>query len=104
MNTHRKRLVRERIVNAGALSVLLFIGAMAFVGPSGVLAWGENAAKLEQHQARIAALSERRDTLANRVERLDPDNVDPDLADELVRGSLGVAHPDEYVVEMDQLD
>jgi cell division protein FtsB len=46
-------------------------------------------------------LEEERSALENRVELLDPDHVDPDLSSELVRQNLNVAHPDEYVVEMD---
>ena len=39
--------------------------------------------------------------LDNLVERLDPEHVDPDLATELVRKNLNVAHPDEYVIEIE---
>lgn len=101
---HRKEIVRERIVNAGALLVLMLIGGLALIGPSGVLAWGENAARLSEHKERIAALEERKAELANRVKLLDPNNVDPDYADELVRGNLNVIHPDEYVVELEPID
>ena len=101
---HRKEMVRERIVNAVALLVLMLIGGLALIGPSGVLAWGEQAARLSEHEQRIAALQERKAELENRVELLDPENVDPDFASELVRGNLGVAHPDEYVVELEPID
>lgn len=97
----RSGLIRERTVNAAALAVLLVIGASALFGSSGVLAWGENAALLEQHMARIAALEVERDAMRNRVDLLASDNVDPDFASELVRGNLNVVHPDEYVIELD---
>lgn len=101
---HRRQVVRERIVNAAALLVLMLIGGLALIGPSGVLAWGEHSSRLEEHRTRIATLQEERNELQNRVDLLDPDNVDPDLASELVRGNLGVAHPDEYVVELEPID
>jgi len=101
---HRREVIRERIVNAVALLVLMAIGGLALVGPSGILAWGEHASRLDEHEQRIAALQERRDELENRVTLLDPNNVDPDFASELVRGNLGVAHPDEYVVELEPID
>lgn len=106
MNTlgHRKNIIRERIVNAIALLVLMLIGGLALIGPSGILAWGEHASRLDEHQARIAELQERRAELENRVTLLDPNNVDTDYADELVRGNLNVAHPDEYVVELEPID
>ncbi len=92
---------RERTVNAVALFVLCAIGAMAVFGPAGIIAWSENAAKLEAHQQRIALLQEQRATLENKKNLLDPNHVDPDLATELVRGGLNVAHPDEYLVILD---
>jgi len=95
------RPVRDRLVNLGALAVLLAIGGLALFGPSGVLAWGEDSARLAQHRAKIAALHERQDVLENRRNLLDPAHVDPDLASELVRRDLNVAHPDEYVIELD---
>ena len=103
MNTviTRKQIVRERMVNAGALLVLMAIGGLALFGPSGLLAWGENAAQLQEHQQRIEKLQKEKAVLANRVDRLDPENVDPDLASELTRRDLNVVHPDEYIIELD---
>lgn len=96
--------MREKVGNAAALLVLILIGMMALVGPNGFLAWRENAQQLEAHEARIAVLREEKAVLANRVDLLDPQNADPDLADELVRKSLGVAHPNEVIIELDEID
>ena len=103
MNTIRSRrdVVRERVGNAIALLVLILIGIMALIGPSGLLAWSDHAAELEAHEQRIALLHEERNVLRNRVELLDPDHVDSDLADELVRRDLNVAHEDEYVFDLE---
>ena len=90
-----------RLAQAGALLGLLVLGGLAVAGPYGLLDWSENRAKLEQREHRIAELEERRADYANLVERLDPDNVDPDLASELVRHNLNVAHPDDYIIELD---
>lgn len=95
------RPLRDRLVNAAALGVLLSVGALALFGPSGMLAWGEDSARLAQHREQIAALQERQAVLENRRALLDPAHVDPDLASELVRRDLNVAHPDEYVIELD---
>jgi cell division protein FtsB len=99
MNTIVTR--REKLTRFGALVVLLVLGGLALAGPYGVLAWGENLALLDQREARIAALTAERNELENLVARLDPDHVDPDLATELVRKNLNVAHPDEYVIELE---
>jgi len=98
----RREIVREKLARFGALGVLLLLGALALAGPYGMLSWGENVALLKQRQDRIAALEAQRDELQNRVALLDPNNADPDLATELVRRNLNVAHPDEYVLEIEQ--
>ena len=73
----------------------------AIAGPTGLLAWAENAEALEQRKVRIAVLAEERDALRNRVELLDPEGADPDLVSELVREDLGVIHPDEIVITLE---
>ena len=97
----QRELAREKLTRFGALAVLLLLGGLALVGPYGVLAWGENTALLERREARIAELRAERNRLGNLVVRLDPNHVDPDLATELVRKNLNVAHPDEYVIELE---
>lgn len=92
------RLAKESMVQATALCCLLALSGMAIVGPSGVLAWGENRRLLESHQQEIVQLTQARDHLRNRVRLLDPHHVDPDLAGQLVRAKLNVAHPDEMVL------
>ena len=84
-----------------ALACLLALGAIALVGPSGMLAWGETQRVLDQRQAQLAQLQEERDALRNRVKLLDPKNVDPDLGGQLLRDRLGVAHPDEMIILID---
>jgi cell division protein FtsB len=93
---------RESRTQFYALGLLLLIGGMALAGPGGLLAWSENLAVLEERQAQIALLSDERNVLQNRVDRLDPSGADPDLAGELVRRNLNVLHPDEYVIMLDE--
>lgn len=92
------RLAKESTVQAVALCCLLALAGMAIVGPSGVLAWGENRQMLEAHRQEIAQLTDQRSHLRNRVRLLDPHHVDPDLAGELLRAKLNVVHPDEMVM------
>ncbi len=86
------------MVQATALCCLLALSGMAIVGPSGVLAWGENRRMLEAHSQEIAQLTLAREHLRNRVRLLDPHHVDPDLAGDLLRAKLNVVHPDEMVL------
>lgn len=96
----KRDIVREKISQYGALACLLVLGGLALAGPYGLLSWSENRTVLHERQARVAALVAQRDELKNRVERLDPNNADPDLVGELVRRDLNVAHPDEYVLDL----
>lgn len=102
--TARKGIVREALARFGPLVALLVLGALALMGPYGLLSWGENVALLDRREQQIAVLEAQRDELQNLVERLNPDHVDPDLATELLRRKLNVAHPDDYLIELDQQD
>ncbi|HZU64111.1 MAG TPA: septum formation initiator family protein [Novosphingobium sp.] len=92
------RLLRESLVQGVALCCLLVMLALAVAGPSGLLAWQENRHDLTLRQQQIAQLTHQRDQLKNRVALLDPRHADPDLAGELLRRNLGVAHPDEMII------
>jgi cell division protein FtsB len=98
----KRDIAREKLSRFGALGFLLVLAGLALAGPYGLLSWGENIALLEQRQDRIAALEADRKELQNLVVLLDPDHVDPDLSTELVRRNMNVAHPDEYVLELEK--
>ena len=93
------KLPRESLTQSFALIALLVLGAVALAGPSGVLAWTENARLLDTRQAEVDQLRSDRDRLRNRVNLLDPRHADPDLVGELLRSDLNVAHPDELVIQ-----
>lgn len=96
------KLASESLKQGIALAVLICLGAFVIVGPSGLLSWGENNRLLMQRQTEIAQLTAERDQVRNRVARLDPRHVDPDLAGELLRSNLNVVHPDEMVILLDK--
>ena len=98
----KRDVAREKLSRLGALGFLLVLAGLALAGPYGLLSWGENLALLEQRQERIAALEADREELQNLVALLDPDHVDPDLSTELLRRNMNVAHPDEYVLELEK--
>ncbi len=91
----------DQLKQALALAALLVLTGFALGGPTGLLSWRENAQALEENRARIAALTEKRDALRNRVELLDPEGADPDLVSELVREDLGVLHPDDVIITLE---
>ncbi len=83
-----------------ALIALLVIASYALLGPTGIIAWTDYRAALNERTVELAALRKERDALRNRQRLLDRDNVDPDLAGELMRKELNVVAPDEVVVPM----
>jgi cell division protein FtsB len=93
-------LSRAQMKQGLALLGLLVLFAFAVAGPTGLLAWNENATALTERNAQIAMLTEQRDELEHRVQLLDYRGADPDLAGELVRG-LNVVHPDEVVITLE---
>lgn len=97
---HRFRLP-ERRSEAIALCALLVMAGLAIAGPSGLFAWSENLRLRDARLARLAKLEVERDHLKNRVDLLDPRHADPDLAGELVRSQMGVVHPDEVVIKLE---
>lgn len=100
MRTRRREptFVKDRAVQASALGALLLMAGFVVAGPSGLIAWNENEHVLVQQQQQIERLQQQRDHLRNRVKLLDPTHADPDLAGELLRSNLNVAHPDEMVM------
>lgn len=97
----RKAGSDNRLKRVVALGALLLLAGFAVAGPTGLLAWSENAATLKQRQVEIAELEAKRDGLLNRVTLLDPDAADPDLASELVREKLSVMREDEVVITLE---
>jgi len=96
-----RRQPKEHVKQSFALVLLVVLTVGAIAGPTGLLAWAENSEVLSERQTRITMLSEKRDALKNRVDLLDPSGADPDLVSELVRKDLGVIHPDEIVVTLE---
>jgi cell division protein FtsB len=99
---HKKKqdFMRGIIVPFLALLALLGIAAYALLGPTGIIAWTDYRSELNQRSQELAALEKERDSLRNKQRLLDQNNVDPDLAGELMRKELNVVAPDEIIVPM----
>jgi len=95
---HEPRFAKERAVQGMALFALLLMLGFVVAGPSGIIAWSENERLLDRQHEQEQKLAADRQRLLNRVQLLDPRHADPDLAGELLRSNLNVAHPDEMVM------
>jgi len=100
------QLAKLRTLFAGALGpaiAVLMLAALlsyAILGANGILAWGGYTQQLQDSRAELKVVQAERARLANRVNLLNPNHVDPDMADELIRRELNVAHPDEIIVPL----
>jgi cell division protein FtsB len=92
--------VKSTLVTAAALLALLLIASYALLGPTGVIAWTDYRQALKERKVELAKLEKERDALRNKQKLLNRDNVDPDLAGELMRKDLNVVAPDEIVVPL----
>jgi cell division protein FtsB len=91
-----------RLAMGPAIAVLVLfagIGCLVF-GPTGLYAWGDYSQQLEERKQDLAALRKDQKALKNKVDLVDPQQTDPDMADELVRRDLNVSHPDEMIVPL----
>ena len=79
---------------------MAFFGIYAVVGSNGALAYGDYQRLLAKKQQQLADLKQKQAVLANRVQLLDPNKVDPDMADQLTREKLNVVNPNEVVVPL----
>ncbi|MES2095736.1 MAG: septum formation initiator family protein [Pseudomonadota bacterium] len=98
-NTFRS-VFRKAAFPALALGIMAFFGTYAVIGSNGALAYGDYQRLLAQRQTQLAALKQKQSVIANRVQLLDPNKVDPDIADELTRKQLNVVNPNEVVVPL----
>ena len=92
------KILNQNVRQASPLVGLLFLLGIALAGPSGIMAWSDYNRALAEKERQVAKLKAERDVLKNRVALLNPNNVDPDMAGELLRKDLNVVHPDEVVI------
>lgn len=84
-----------------ALPVLgLYFAFYLVFGPSGLIAWNRLDAHLQETKAVYQDLHDRRESLEADVKLMRPDSLDPDMAEEQARKTLGFTKPDEIVIDL----
>ena len=94
-------LIRRSAIPALALIVVGNFAGYAVAGPNGLLAWGGYHRALNERKAELATIERERAQLRHHSRLLDPNQADPDLADELVRKDLGLVRPDEVIIPLE---
>ncbi len=97
----RKSNIKSILIPIFALILLLAIASYALLGPTGILAWADYKSAISLRKQELIDLKQERDALKNRVRLLEKDNVDPDLAGELMRRDLNVVAPDEVIIPLE---
>jgi cell division protein FtsB len=92
-------IIRKAAIPALALLVIGNFAGYAIAGPNGLMALGDYQSQLSKRQAELKAVEAQRAELQHKVALLDARHVDPDMADELVRRDMGLARPDEVIIQ-----
>jgi cell division protein FtsB len=95
-------LIRRAALPALAILIIVNFLGYAVIGSNGVLSWGDYRRTKAERTAQLIELNEERVRLRHRAALLDPRKADPDLADEMVRGELGLVRPDEVIIPIEQ--
>ena len=95
-------LLRRAALPAVAFLIIANFTGYALMGDNGVLSWGDYRRIKSERSIELARLEAEKARLVHRAELLDPDNADPDLAEEMVRRDLGLVRPDEVIIRTEQ--
>ncbi|PSJ39925.1 FtsB family cell division protein [Allosphingosinicella deserti] len=90
--------IRRAALPALAILIIANFLGYAVIGANGILSWGDYRRLKQERQVELAQLEVERTRLTQRTALLDPKNVDPDLADEMIRRELGLVRPDEVII------
>jgi cell division protein FtsB len=94
--------LRRAALPAVCILLIGYFVSHAISGPTGALAWRDYKDQRQALEAQSLALNEQKAAIARQIKLLDPNGVDPDLAEELVRQNLNVVKPDEVIVTLDK--
>jgi cell division protein FtsB len=96
------RRVRERHGFALlGLGLAVYFGYHALSGERGLWAWRQLSAELETTRQELAEVRAERMDLEDKVKRLRPESLDPDLIDELARKRLSFVEPLDVIILLD---
>jgi len=86
------------ILPAVSIAVVGYFGSYAIWGERGLLKLEDAQAKLGIQQEKLAQITAQRDRLAHRIQLMEDAHPDPDLVEELARGQLMDAAPNQVAV------
>lgn len=78
----------------------LYFAFYLVFGPRGLLAWNRIQDRLHETQIVYGDLKKERESLAADVKLMRPDSLDPDMAEEQARKTLGYIAPGDVVIDL----
>lgn len=94
----QNRSISQFLASFLSFGLFLYFAYHLMHGDRGYFAWRGLQEKLADGQVRYEQKIVERIALENRVKRLRPDSLDPDLLDERARVVLGFVRPEEKVI------
>ena len=94
----RRRMKWQSWLLVVSIGLAFYFGYHAVNGSRGLLASQEKSDELVAAERKLAALQGERKHLEQRVKRLRPNQLDPDLIDELARETLSLVEPDDVII------
>ena len=85
-----------------AYGLAIYFGYHAVVGSRGLLAWRQLNQEIAATERELAGVRAERQALQDKVRRLRPEALDPDLIDELARRHLSLAGPLDVIILLDE--
>lgn len=97
-----QRLARTAFPLVLCAITLLYFGVHAVNGDSGLRAWFDITQKIEKLEAELEVSRAERGHLNQKVNLLRAESLDPDLLDETARNTLGLSHPNDVIILLDE--
>ncbi len=95
-----RQMMMRAALPVGCLLVGGYFAFYAVEGPTGYTAWQAYRQQHVRLSNAVQASDEQKVALQRQLALLNPRAVNPDMADELVRGNLDMIRPDEVVVPL----
>lgn len=94
------KAIRRALPTLFLTGLVFYFGYHGLSGDQGVLAWAGYQTRIVELEDELALAEAERIALERRAERLREGSLDLDLLDERARDILNFAHPDDFVVRV----
>ncbi len=82
--------------------IYIYIGVHLLGSNEGIFGWIESRDNIESLRQDLHSKQVQSETLKDYADQLRSNQLNPDLLDELARRQLGVSHPNEFVIWLDE--